>query len=98
MKNKSIIYKKGFVGIFFIVIITILLLSYQGFDLKKIFSSEAVRSNFSFAWEMIVYVWVNFLSKPFTFIWGEALQPLAEIMWKAFLVGVDGIRSANASK
>lgn len=89
------IFKRGFVGIFALIVISILLLSYLGFDLKKIFSSEAVKSNFAFAWEMIQYVWNNFLSKPFTFIWGEAIKPLAEIAWKAFQVGVEGIKSVN---
>ena len=98
MKNKKKNFLGGFTGILFIAIVSILLFSYLGFDLKKIFSSDAVKSNFGFAWEMVVYVWEHFLSKPFVFIWNEAVKPLLEFSWKAILAGLDSIKNSNAAK
>jgi hypothetical protein len=95
MKNKKKNFLGGFTGILFIAIVSILLFSYLGFDLKKIFSSEAVKSNFSFAWEMVVYVWEHFLSKPFVYIWNEVAKPLAEFAWKSILWGVGAIKDMN---
>jgi hypothetical protein len=89
------ISKRGFIGIIVIVVIAILLLSYLGFDLKKIFTSEPVKNNFTYVWGVIRNVWVNYLSVPFTFIWGEALKPLLEIAWKAFTIAIEGIKNAN---
>ena len=44
---------RGFIGIIVLVIIAILLLSYLGFDLKKIFTAPAVKDNFSYVWSFI---------------------------------------------
>ncbi len=92
MKNN----KFGFIGIIVLVIIAILLLSYFGFDLKKIFTSEAVNNNFSYVWGIVKTVWADYLARPWNFIWNEAFKPLLEIMWKAFLAGVEGVKAANA--
>lgn len=89
---------KAFIGIIVLIVIAILLLSYLGFDLKKIFTSTAVKNNFSYLWGIIKTIWNNYLSVPFTFVWSNLLKPLFEIMWKAFLAGVDAIKSANANK
>jgi hypothetical protein len=85
---------KGFMGIIVLIIIAILLLSYLNFDLKKIFSSEAVKNNFAFAWEMITYAWDNFLSKPWSFIWENAFKPVFNMMWNGFLAGLEGIKNS----
>lgn len=88
--------KKGFIGIIVLVIVAIIFLSYLGFDLKKIFTSAMVQKNFSYVTEFLKTLWAGYLSKPFTFVWGEMFKPLMELMWKAFLAGIDGIKSANA--
>ena len=87
--------KRGFIGIIVLVVIAILLLSYLGFDLKKIFTSKAVVTNFSYVWGIIKTIWSDYLSVPFAFVWSNLLKPLFEIVWKAFLAGVEGIKSAN---
>ena len=87
---------KAFVGIIVLVIIAILLLSYLGFDLKKIFTSDVVKNNFSYVWNFLKDLWNGYLVKPWNFIWDSAFKPLLSIMWKAFLAGLDGIKNANA--
>lgn len=88
---------RGFIGIIVIIIIAIIILSYLGFDLKKLFTSDMAQKNFSYVTGFIKNLWSNYLSVPFTFVWNEAVKPLFQIMWKAFLAGVDGIKNANAT-
>ena len=86
---------KAFVGMILLVIIAILLLSYLGFDFKKIFTSEAVKNNFFYVWGIVKNIWNDYLSVPWNFIWVEAFKPIFDIMWKGFLAGLDGIKNAN---
>lgn len=94
MKNKG----KAFVGIIVLIVIAILLLSYLGFDIKKIFTAPAVKSNFAYVWGIIKTIWNDYLSVPFEFIWDNLLKPLFQIVWKAFLAGVEGIKEVNNNK
>ena len=95
MRKKKINFQKGFMGILFIAIVAILLLSYLNFDLKKIFSSEAVKNNFAFAWEMIKNFWNNFLAEPWSYIWNNAFKPVFNMMWNAFVAGLEGVKSSG---
>jgi hypothetical protein len=89
------ISKRGFIGIIVLVVIAILLLSYLNFDLKKIFTAPAVKTNFSYIWGIVTNIWVNYLSVPFTFLWVEAVQPVLDLAWKAFMLGINGIKNNN---
>lgn len=88
---------RAFIGILVLVVVAILLISYLGFDLKKIFTSEAVVKNFSYVWSFLKMVWDNFLVVPWNFFWNDLMKPLFEIMWKGFLMGVEGIKNANSN-
>ena len=90
MKNN-----RAFIGIIAVVVVAILLLSYFGFDLKKIFTSEAVKSNFSYVWGFVKIVWDNLLVVPWNFFWNDLMRPLFGIMWKGFLMGIEGIKNTN---
>lgn len=88
---------RGFIGIIVIIVIAIILLSYLGFDLKKIFMSDLVQKNFGYVWGFIKTLWLNYLSVPFTYLWNELLKPLFELSWKALKIGIQGIKAANSS-
>ena len=92
------LFKKGFIGIIALIVIAIILLSYLGFDLKKIFTSPSVINNFSYVWGIIKTIWLNYLSVPFTFVWNQVVVPLMQILWKVFLAGVDNIKNSNLTK
>ncbi|MEI6479898.1 MAG: hypothetical protein WCO12_00025 [bacterium] len=93
-KNKN---NQGFIGIIVLIVVAIVILSYLGFDLRKIFTSDMVQKNFSYVFGFIKNIWSNYLSVPFTFIWNEVVHPIFSLMWKAFLAGVEGIKSSNAT-
>jgi len=87
---------KAFIGILVLVVVAILLISYLGFDLKKIFTSDIVKNNFSYVWNFAKEVWETYLVGPWNFIWDQAFKPLFTIMWNGFLSAIEGIRNANA--
>lgn len=88
-------FSRGFVGIIVLIVIAILLISYLGFDLKKIFTAPAVKNNFAYIWNFVEGIWTDYLSVPIMFLWEQLIRPLFEIMWKAFMAGVEGIKKAN---
>ena len=96
MKN-SMKKNRGFIGIIVLIVVAIIILSYLGFDLKKIFTSDLTQKNFSYITSFIKGVWSNYLSIPFTFAWNEAIKPLLLIAWKTFMLGVESVKSANAT-
>ena len=96
MKN-SMKKNRGFIGIIVLIVVAIIILSYLGFDLKKIFTSDLTQKNFSYVTSFVKDIWSNYLSVPFTFVWNEAVKPLLLLAWKTFMAGVDGIKNANAT-
>ncbi|MEK7644832.1 MAG: hypothetical protein AAB391_00710 [Patescibacteria group bacterium] len=60
---------RGFLKMIILVIIAILILSYFGFNLKDIAESDTSKSNFSYIWNFLSYVWNTFLVTPASFVW-----------------------------
>lgn len=61
--------QKGFLKIILLVVVAILILSYFGFSIKDIAESETSKSNFSYVWGFLSYVWNTFLVAPISFVW-----------------------------
>ena len=59
MKNNN--YKKGFVKEILLVIITVIILSYLGINIKNILDSESVKNNFLYIWELLIYIFDNYI-------------------------------------
>lgn len=90
-------HKKGIIGTIVVIIVAIIILSYLGFDLKKIIASDMVQKNFAYLMDMLRSLWSNYLSRPFTFVWDEVCKPLFDLLWKAFKSGVQNIQDSNAT-
>ena len=86
MQNEN--YERGFIKYIILFVIAIIILSYLGFDIKKIFTSPTTINNFSYVWGIVKNIWVNYLSVPFTFIWSEAIRPVLSILWNVFKAGL----------
>ncbi len=67
--SKIIQQKGGLIKTILIIVIAIAILSYLGFDLKKIFESDQSKSNFSYVWNGIVYAWTHYLRQPAEYFW-----------------------------
>ncbi len=73
---------RGFIKYIIIIIIAILILSYFGFNIKSIAESDTSKSNFSYVWGWISYVWNTFLATPAHFIWDKIL---VGIVWNMII-------------
>ncbi|MCC7004927.1 hypothetical protein IT397_03355 [Candidatus Nomurabacteria bacterium] len=89
--------KRGLVGTIVVIIVAIIVLSYLGFDLRKIFQSEYMQSNFSYIGEILRKVWENYLARPIIFLWERVVLPLLNIAWNAFTTGLDKLKSVDTS-
>lgn len=54
-------YEDGFVKEILLIIIVIIILSYFGINIKDILDSEAIKNNFLYVWELLGYVWNNYI-------------------------------------
>ena len=72
-----------------ILIIIILALSYFGINIQSIIQSPTGQSNISYVWNGIVYVWDNYLSAPFNYLWNT----VGSALWNAFTQGISNIKS-----
>ncbi len=95
MSKNNLKTNRGFIKLIIIIIVAIIILSYLGFDLKKLFTSDLVSKNFTYVWGLISNLWVNYLSVPFEFVWNEAIKPIFIFAWKALKSGISGIQTLN---
>ena len=71
-----------------IFIILILVVSYFGVNIQSVVNSPAGQSNFSYVSNGAVYVWNNYLSAPFNYIWNT----VGATLWNAFTQGIQNIK------
>ncbi len=74
-----------------IFIILILVLSYFGINIQQVVNSPTGQSNISYVLNGATYVWNNYLSAPFNYIWNTVGQTL----WNAFTQGIQNIKVNN---
>jgi len=65
-----------------LVIVAILILSYFGFNLKDIAESDTSKSNFSYVWNFLSYIWKTFLVTPASYVWNVIV---VGIFWELLL-------------
>jgi len=61
--------KSGFIKLIIIIVIAIIVLSWYGFDLKKVVESDQVQANLHYVWDHIVSFWNAYLLAPATYLW-----------------------------
>lgn len=74
--NKHIQYnhQQGLIKMIILIVIAIVILSYYGVDLKKVFTSPQVQKNLGYVWNFITMLWNDYLAAPATFVWGIILN------------------------
>lgn len=63
----------GFIKTILIIVIALVVLGFFGYNLRDIISSPVVRDNLSYAGELAVKVWNNFLATPAIWIWNHII-------------------------
>ncbi|MFA7252802.1 MAG: hypothetical protein WC027_03010 [Candidatus Paceibacterota bacterium] len=67
---KKINKQQGLIGTIILIVIAIIILSYFGVDLKRLWTSDQVQKNLGYVWNLIVKIWTDYLSTPFEYLWG----------------------------
>ncbi len=70
MRNRH----RGFIELIIIVIIGIALLSYLKIDLRSLFESEWFKNNLQYVWNVLSFIWEQFLKGPVTMLWNLILE------------------------
>ncbi len=52
-----------------IIVIALLVLSYYGYDIRKVVESDTTRNNFAYAGEVVSDVWKDYIQPSAIFIW-----------------------------
>lgn len=58
------------------IIIALLVLSYFGLNIRAIVNSPAGQENFTYAQEIMINVWTNYLKGPATYLWNDIFLKL----------------------
>jgi hypothetical protein len=72
----------GLVKMVIVIIIAILIISYFGFNIQKIAESDTSKSNFSYVWSLVVWVWEYILKGPVMWVWNNIV---VAILWNDIL-------------
>lgn len=63
----------GFVKTIIIIIIALIILGYFGYNVQDIVNSPTVQKNLNYAWDIVQYVWQNYLKVPVMFVWDKII-------------------------
>lgn len=63
----------GFVKTIVIIVIALIVLGYFGYNVQDIVNSPTVQKNLNYAWDLVKYVWQNYLEIPATWIWDKII-------------------------
>jgi hypothetical protein len=75
--------QRGFIKYIILIVIAIFILSYLGFDIKRIVEADQTRSNFSYVWLALTHFWQTFLQEPALWVWHVII---VGIFWKLLLL------------
>lgn len=65
-----------------LIIITIAVLSYFGFNLREFFESGIVRGNYGYVWNWMIHMWDTYLERPAKYLWNDVF---IDLIWDSFI-------------
>ena len=71
----------GFVQLIVILVLIVIIISLLGISLRAVFSNSTLQENFGFMGEWLDWLWDNYLSQPFRFVYGTFIKPV----WERFI-------------
>ncbi len=78
----------GFIQIIIILVLLLIILSLLGVSLTSLFSNPILKDNLGFATRWISWLWNNYLSVPFSYIWSV----FRDLIWNQFVNVMSGLK------
>lgn len=66
----------GFIKTILVIIIALVILGFFGYNLESIVSSETVKANLAYVWNLLVTLWENVLAAPVLWVWNKIVVGL----------------------
>jgi len=63
----------GFIKTIVLIVIALIILGYFGYNVQDIVNSPTVQKNLNYAWDIVKYVWNNYLKIPAIFVWEKII-------------------------
>jgi hypothetical protein len=74
--KKRSLSRGGLLRTVIFIIIVLLVLSYFGLNIRAIVNSPTGQENFTYAQEIMINVWQNYLKKPVLYLWNDIFLKL----------------------
>jgi uncharacterized protein YqhQ len=82
--------KGGFIQLIILIVIGLLVLSYFGISLQGVVESPVGQSNLHYVTNGASYVWNNYLSAPFDYLWNTVFIGM---LWSAFTENLNRVKN-----
>ncbi|MEI6280688.1 MAG: hypothetical protein WCP17_01670 [bacterium] len=92
MKNLNKKAGISILGVVFLSIIIVLVLSYFNISIKAVVESPAAQENISYVGGGTKNLWTEYLAKPTSYIWNDVI---VNIFWKGFISNMERIRDGQ---
>lgn len=69
-KNAS---RGGFVKLIISIVIALIVLSYFGFDLRKVIEAPQTQENLAYFWDLLKTIWFDYIWKGIIYFWDKII-------------------------
>lgn len=84
--------QRGIIKTIIIIVIAIVIISYFGFDLKRIIESPQTQRNFGYVKDAVVTVWNRYLEEPVVYLWNDVFKKL---IWSTSVDALKDIKNGD---
>ncbi|MEK7559748.1 MAG: hypothetical protein AAB522_00390 [Patescibacteria group bacterium] len=85
--------RKGFIQIIIIFVLLVIILSLLGVSLSTLFKNPILQENFGFIGDWIAWLWNNYLSVPFWYVY----EIFIDLVWEPSLDILRGIKGGETN-
>jgi len=88
-KNKT---NRGLIKMILLIVVALLVLSYFGFNLRQIATSDTSKDNFGYVKEVVLNIWNKYLKKPAYYLWYDIFLKL---IWEPAIENLNKLKNGE---